>query len=134
MSTNSSVNSTNSHSLIEKLKELKAKKFSENFKQEFADRIPTDLNMFLILYSKSRTECYINYMEGAAALISFLAPIQLPTSILIEDESFKINDLLISYEVQKLAELLQNNLTEPASCIKIEKAIIHSLPYFKRIK
>ena len=72
---------------------------------------PTKLSTFLTLYSKARQECYIDYMEGAKLLHSWLTsplnPDIIFTSSYIDSKS-SIPEMLVNYEILELAKILSD--------------------------
>ena len=71
------------------------------------------LEHFLHIYSKTTTECYIDYMQGAKALKKFMHPIIFPAI----PKDYTAPDILVSYEIQELAKLLSK---DPYSLIEIQ--------------
>lgn len=71
---------------------------------------PTSIHTFVALYTKARQDCYTDYMEGTKALISYLAPIVIPQSLL--DRVNRVNPetrlpaYLVGYETTELAKLI----------------------------
>lgn len=62
------------------------------------------LEALLIIYSKAYHACYIDYMEGFKLLRYWLSPI---VSAIHHDEALANNNpLLVSYEVGKIARIL----------------------------
>ena len=97
------------------------------FKDSYRARLtPTPLSTFLHIYTHAETECYINYMEGAKALAKYLAPIEVTTGAWI-DTSFKMPDLLASYDLYELAKILKPHLTTLLLPYQIENAIYEQL-------
>lgn len=71
--------------------------------------VPTPLSTFLLLYSKSQHDCYIEYMEGARALYAFLSPVEYPEEYLRAiDENYTVPSLLKGYESSQLATIVAN--------------------------
>ena len=69
---------------------------------------PAPLSLFLAIYTKSEHECYIDYMEGARCLHSWLTsngtiPLDLGPDL---DPEFKVPRLLSSYEAQELTHII----------------------------
>ena len=66
------------------------------------EKIATPLWVFLYLYEKANRECYIDRMEGARSLASYLSPIEIPTF----PDTCKVPDILGNYETQELEKIL----------------------------
>lgn len=86
---------------------------------------PFPLAAVLAIYNKAPRECYIDYLQGATALVDALAPIDIPAV----PEAFVIPDLLGGYELDQLARLIsdqdkQFNLTY---LVKVRRAIVYTL-------
>lgn len=67
----------------------------------------TSLHTYLSIYDKATTlsgksECYLNYMEGARVLADWLAPIEFPPI----EEVGTVPDILRTYELCQLAKIL----------------------------
>ena len=74
------------------------------------DKKPFPLSTFLILYHKANHECYIDYMEGAKALHSWLTnegklPLDLEEDKYprLKREDFKHSSLLGCYAIQEMS-------------------------------
>ncbi len=63
---------------------------------------PTPLWVVLYIYTTATRECYMNYMEGLIELVSYLSPIELPTTTNVKQAP----QALCSYETQELAKHL----------------------------
>ena len=87
--------------LAERMNALKEK---HDTKYKSDDKTATPLTAFLCIYSKAQKECFIDYMEGATLLISYLSPISLPLNYTTSES--KLPSVLISYEATQLAMLL----------------------------
>lgn len=73
-----------------------------------AAKVETPLWVFLAIYLKARRECYIDYMEGAKALVEFLKPIKFPAES--ELEAIRMPKFYQgSYEAMELIKCLSNN-------------------------
>ena len=68
----------------------------------------TPLATYLLLYSLANKECYIDYMEGARLLKSWLGEIAIPVDTYPEilNPNFKVPSLLSGYESQELATII----------------------------
>lgn len=69
------------------------------------DTSASPLSLYLALYSKASTECYIDYMEGAKVLYNWLTckgiiPLVIPPS------SVPVPRLCLSYDMVQLAKIL----------------------------
>lgn len=94
----------------------------KRFKQDrVADITPTPLATYLYIYNYAQYECYIDYMKGAKALAKYLAPIDIKGIDII------IPDLLVSYDLQEIAKLLQPHTVIPLKIYQIENAIYEQL-------
>jgi hypothetical protein len=80
-------------------------------------RQPTPLASYLHIYQASYPLCYTDYMQGAAALAAYLAPIEIHTPI------HTIPRMLRNYELHQLAKTLRNHTSIPLSYQQIEDAI-----------
>jgi len=67
------------------------------------------LSTFLILYEKANHECYINYMQGAIALHSYLTSSN-KYPLTMSPTSGKVPRLLITYELNELVKILAGSL------------------------
>ena len=91
------------------------------------DTSPTPLATLLYIYNHARYDCYIDYMEGAKALIKYLSPIEMPNTF---PKYFPVPSLLLNYELTELAKLLSpplttNNIEESLLATRLaERAII----------
>jgi len=65
------------------------------------------LSLFLAIYNKAEHDCYIDYMEGAKALHSWLT-LQgtVPLELGVIDLYLKVPKLLTSYSLQELTKIL----------------------------
>lgn len=85
---------------------------------------PSPLSLFLYIYSKASHDCYINYMQGAKDLYSWLTSNGLaPLEIEENTPEFKIPHLLTSYPINELVKILSgsNDLDKQA---RIHRAIL----------
>lgn len=62
------------------------------------------LYVLLTIYLKAERECYINYMQGFKALVSWLGPIDAGIS---SDFIRDYPSILTSYEIQEIASILK---------------------------
>lgn len=113
--------------LTDRLASLKS---THNHSVKSKDKTPTPLWVFLYIYTQASHECYINYMEGAEKLHKYLAPIAMPTHTAV-DENYAVPDILRTYEMTKLAELLipKEKMSDVylAKLLKAERAILYSM-------
>lgn len=94
----------------------------EQFKRGLiASFVPTPLATFLYIYVHASHECYTDYMAGAKLLVKYLAPIN------IEKINTEIPDMLVSYDLQQIAKVLQPYTTIPLDTYQIENAIYEQL-------
>lgn len=93
---------------------------------------PTPLATVLRIYTGARHECYIDYLHGAKALLSYFAPISVP----FRGNLSRMERLLVSYEIERLAAyVVDNNLAaydrEPpdllGKCRLVESAIVRTI-------
>jgi len=87
--------------------------------------LPTSLATFLILYSKSHHDSYINYMEGAKALIAWCFPIDLSAADSIE-LPVKYDWIVHSYDTNTLADHLTGTTYGVRHC-KVQALICQTL-------
>lgn len=64
---------------------------------------PTPLRTFLALVNKADKECYVDYMAGAKALYTFLAPIDIPD---YNSQLYVVPPVLQGYYLWELAKIL----------------------------
>lgn len=86
--------------LFQRLTELKE---NQNTSTKSDSKEATPLAVFLHLYSKARTACYVDNMKGAKILYKWLAPITIPSYPTIKQS---LPSFIIGYEHQELAKLL----------------------------
>lgn len=99
---------------------LKAKQNDPNPRS--TDQTPSTLATFLLIYSRATRECYIDYMQGAEDLYSWLTcngsvplDFQVDKFPEIENKNFKVPALLSGYESSKLAEVIVGSWTSYSS-------------------
>ena len=114
-------------SLAERMAALRENNNFSPIDADWADA-PTSLATFLTIYNKTGTECYIEYMQGAKALIAFLSPIEIPEidagflATLPKPSSIAMVD---GYHMYQLAKLLAGGPTELKQIAYIEKVILY---------
>ena len=82
---------------------------------------PIPLSTYLYIYNHAQHEAYIDYMAGAKALVEYLTPIAIPKI------NIEIPDILVSYDLQQLAKVLQPHTVIPLDTYQIENAIYEHL-------
>jgi len=107
-----SINSLSSISIQQRLADLKETAELSDLGIHSKDTSATCVKTILIIYTKARHECYIDYMEGIKLLLNYLKPIEVPEHILnkanLIDSSAHLPTYLINYETTELAKLLTN--------------------------
>ena len=63
---------------------------------------PTSLADLLFMYSKAEDLCYVDFMEGAKALVTFMAPIEIP----VISSRIRLPELLGGYAASELATII----------------------------
>lgn len=92
------------------LRAVSNKDIASNLSIPIKDRKPFPLKEFLLLVTKADSECYVNYHEGAIALVKWLAPIELPVAKYPAIEyKFPIPGLLNSYWQERLAYIISTH-------------------------
>ena len=81
------------------------------------------LEQYLHIYSKTTTDCYVNYMQGARALKRFMHPVIFPAI----PKNYIAPSILISYEVQELAKLLSKDQYNLSEVRARENTIVYTL-------
>lgn len=67
-------------------------------------KAPFPLYALLTIYLKAEHECYVNYMEGFKALVSWLGPIEKPLTSL---DHYDVNyHILGNYLTQRMHDIL----------------------------
>lgn len=104
MSIPKSIPMSTSTSLAEKLAAIKE---ANNPSLTSSSNAPTPLATYLVIYNKSG-EGYTNYMQGAKALATYLAPIDIPDVSNIPEGRLPkyIPDLINSYALDRLVRVL----------------------------
>lgn len=102
-------------------------------------RTTSPLSLFLAIYTKASTECYVDHMQGAKVLLDWLTVGNMPLDYntakypQIEDTSFILPRLLTGYDAGELAKLLapQSKYSDFNECLdavaKARKAIYFTM-------
>jgi hypothetical protein len=89
------------------------------------DDTPFPFASFLLIYTKSREHCYVEYMEGAKILLDWLGTIEYPDYAVSLAPT--IPDLLRGYESDQLCKILVGNPTDLEAMDIMTKLILHTM-------
>lgn len=86
--------------LLQRLAQLKE---AQNTSIKSDSKEATPLWVFLHLYNKARSECYVDRMEGAKILYEWLSPLDIPEYPTVRHAP---SSFIIGYELTELAKIV----------------------------
>lgn len=105
--------------LLARMAELRKKAKDTNPCAYSEVRTTSPLSLFLAIYTKASTECYVDHMQGAKVLLDWLTVGNIALDYntakypQIEDTSFILPRLLTGYDAGELANLLASRDSYP---------------------